>query len=295
MTARQRFGIPGLDELLGGGLKPGALTVIAGSTGAGKTQLGLRWAHEGGAAEGHRGVICDLTSRGDSQHHQGYAAEQFGWPLVEYPLADGVHPDAIWNLDLSLGEYLNPFAKAGRRVTRRDLDDDAWHAWRTDLARVLRGAAAFFYGHFVRGCRRVVIDGIEPTERSGDSIQYEFFEYLLHQLIRKEDTWAARELFREQFRAQEARVAAHHYNVKEIGCLFLYTTPQVLLDDLMAQPLGEGDVLANATTIVQLGRTRVGDRMGRALHVAKHRGSACHEGIVPYRLTARGIEIGEAE
>ncbi len=33
--------------MLGGGLLPGTLTVLAGATGAGKTQLGLRWADLG--------------------------------------------------------------------------------------------------------------------------------------------------------------------------------------------------------------------------------------------------------
>src|SRR4051794_38748097 len=48
---RQGFGIAGLDGLLGGGLIPGTLTVIAGATGAGKTQLGLRWSDAGRAVE----------------------------------------------------------------------------------------------------------------------------------------------------------------------------------------------------------------------------------------------------
>ena len=38
---------PGLDELLGGGLLPGTLTVVVGSTGIGKTQLGLQFAQAG--------------------------------------------------------------------------------------------------------------------------------------------------------------------------------------------------------------------------------------------------------
>ena len=53
-TARQEFGIEGLDRMLGGGLLPGTLTVLAGATGAGKTQLGLRWADQGRLAEGRR-------------------------------------------------------------------------------------------------------------------------------------------------------------------------------------------------------------------------------------------------
>src|SRR3954454_19812068 len=62
-TRRQIFGIDALDQLLGGGLMPGTLTVLAGATGAGKTQLGLRWADAGLKADGRRGVVCDLTSR----------------------------------------------------------------------------------------------------------------------------------------------------------------------------------------------------------------------------------------
>ena len=290
-TARQRFGIEGLDRLLGGGLLPGTLTVLAGATGVGKTQLGLRWADAGLMAEGHRGIVCDLTSRGDAQNHAEYARAQFGWDLHAH--ATDAPPDLaeIWDFSRHLGEYLHPFAKAGRRVTRRDLEPDEWHAWKSDLARVLRASAAWFYAQFVRGSRRVVVDGIEPTERFSESIQFEFFEYLYHQVLRKDDDWAAREVFRELFRANEPRVLAHRYDSRAIGCLYLYTTPHVLLDDLMAQPIGEGDIFANANTIVLMGRTRHEGRMGRSLYVAKHRGSACGDEIAPYRLTDRGLEF----
>lgn len=291
---RQSFGLEALDRHLGGGLLPGTLTVIAGATGAGKTQLGLRWADAGLAEEGRRGVICDLTSRGDAQNHREYARAQFGWEPVPYPADGPPDPASVWDFDRPLGDYFHPFGRAGRRVTRRDLEPDDWHAWKTDLARTLRVAAAYFYGHFVRGTRRVVVDGIEPSERMGESIQFEFFEYLYHHLLRKEDEWAARELFREQFRANHDRVMAHRYDHASIGCLYLYTTPHVLLDDLMAQPIGEGDVFTNANTILLMGRTKQAGRMGRALYVAKHRGSYCGDEVLPYRLTGRGPEVGEA-
>ena len=79
----------------------------------------------------------------------------------------------------------------------------------TDLARILRASVRYFYTHFVRGVRRVVVDGIEPTERFSESIQFEFFEYLYHHVLRREDEWAARELFRERYRATEAELQTY--------------------------------------------------------------------------------------
>ncbi len=292
-SGRQSFGIARLDQHLGGGLLPGTLTVLAGATGAGKTQLGLRWAETGHREEGRRGLICDLTSRGDSQNHAGYARQQFGWELRDYPLPTGAALDleGVWDLSRPIGEYYHPFARSGRRVTRRDLEPDAWHEWKTDLARTLRHSVAFFYRHFIRGSRRVVIDGIEPTERFAESIQFEFFEYLYQHILRKEDEWAARELFREAFRSNAGRVSAHRYDRAAIGCLYLYTTPHVFLDDLIAQPIGEGDIFSNANTIILMGRTRQEGRVGRALYVAKHRGSPCGDEILPYRIGEQGIEF----
>jgi len=289
--ARLQFGIPALDEALAGGLRPGTLTVLAGATGAGKTQLGLRWANEGANAEGRRGVLCDLTSRGDAQNHADYARDQFGWQIQPFAADLPTIGRGVWDESRVVGDYFHPFHRAGRRVTRRDLEPDAWHEWKSELARVLRVSVDFFYSNFVRGTRRVVVDGIEPTERFSESIQFEFFEYLYHHILRKEDEWAARELFRERYRAEEPNVFAHRYDYQSIGCMYLYTTPHVMLDDLMSQPIGEGDVFSNANTIILMGRIREGTKMGRGLYVAKHRGSRCREEIIPYRLTDHGVEI----
>src|SRR3954469_14662125 len=78
---RLSTGVTGLDELLGGGLIPGTLTVVVGATGIGKTQLGLQFASAGAAQEIHRGVIFDCSSRGDSQNHAEYARRMFDWQM----------------------------------------------------------------------------------------------------------------------------------------------------------------------------------------------------------------------
>jgi len=40
-----------------------------------------------------------------------------------------------------------------------------------------------------------------------------------------------------------------------------------------------------------MGKVRDGLKMRRALHVAKHRGSACSDGIVPFEITERGLTL----
>jgi RecA/RadA recombinase len=290
-TLRHAFGIERLDDVLGGGLLPGTLTVIAGATGIGKTQLGLHWAEAGKSGEGRRGVICDLTSRGDPQNHPAYASRLFGWSLDDYSLSGTPDFAGVWDFARPIGDYLHPIDRMGRRVTRGDLSADEWHEWKAELARILRGAGGFFYQHFARGTRRAIFDGIEPAGRFSDSIQLEFFEYIYNHVLRKDDDWAAREWFREQFRANEPEVVKHRYDHRGIGCLCLYTTPKVMLDELLTEPISEGDVFANANTIILMGRTRQHGRIGRALAVAKHRGSACGDEVLAYRITEGGLEF----
>jgi len=294
-THRIQTGIPALDDALGGGLIPGTLTVVAGATGIGKTQLGLQFAHHGVAQEGEPGIIFDMTTRGDSQNQDDYARRLFDWELSCQPPGDQVHPSEVWNRESARRDYLHIFARNGRRVTRGDLEFDDWKVWKLELLKKLQMCIRFFYGNFVQGVRRCVIDGVEPTVKASDSFQFDTFDYVYHQILRKEDDWVARDLFREQFRANSAEVDKHRYNHAEIACLLLYTTHDVMLDDMLVRPIDSGDVFANANTIIYMGKTREANRMGRALHVAKHRGSACDDAIIPFEVTERGISIGPAD
>ncbi len=289
--SRLSTGVPGLDDLLGGGLLPGRLTVVVGATGIGKTQLGLQFAHAGQSQEGHRGIIFDMTARGDSQSQAEYAQRLFGWKLTPADSNGRANLNDFFNPRNKRGDYLHVFDRRGKRVTRHDLDFDEWHEWRAELAARLNATIAFFYGNFVHGVRRAVIDGVEPVGRASDSIQLELFDYVYHQILRKDAEWVARDLFREHFREHAENAAQLRYDHEKIGCLLLYTSAETMLDELIRRPLDEGDVLANASTIIQLGKVREGSEMRRALHVAKHRGSEASGQIVPFEIAERGLRL----
>jgi KaiC/GvpD/RAD55 family RecA-like ATPase len=291
--SRISTGISKLDTLLGGGLLPGTLTVVAGATGIGKTQLGVQFAHAGEAQEKQRGIFFDLTARGDTQSHADYAQRMFEWQLKAANPQQRPNLAKFFDISGQIGNYLHVFDRSGRRVTRGDLDFDGWQAWQGEINARLGTTIGFFYGNFTRGVRRVVIDGIEPSNRPSDSIQLELFEYIYHQILRKDPEWVARDLFREHYRENAATVAQHLYDPTKIACVLLYTSHEIMLEDLISRPLAEGDLLANANTLIYMGKIRDGNRIARALHIPKHRGSACSEEIVHYRITDRGIEIDE--
>ena len=286
---RLETGIARLDDLLGGGLIPGTLTVVAGATGIGKTQLGLQFAHHGLGQENETGILFDMTSRGDSQNHHDYARRLFGWELRESSSAEKHDPATVWQRDAARRDYMHIFHQSGRRVTKDDMQFDDWRQWKIELAKKIDRAIHFFYGNFIHGARRCVIDGIEPTDKASDSFQLQMFEYIYHQILHKEADWVARDLFRVEFRAQSQTVAKHVYNHRNIACMLLCTTHEVMLDDLLQRPIESGDLLSNANTIILMGKVREGSRMGRALHVAKHRGSACDDAIVPIEITNSGL------
>lgn len=291
MSNSDRFstGIPALDQMLGGGLIPGTLTVVMGATGIGKTQLGLQFANAGLSQEGERGILFDMTSRGDAQNHDDYARRMCGWSLKHRPLDVNSTPEDVWDRDRIRADYFHVFERTGRRVTRSDLDQEQWAEWRAELNKKLDQAIAYFYGNFAHGVRRTVIDGVEPVDRASDSFQFQLFDYIYHQILHKDHDWVARDLFRVNFRANEQAVAEHAYHHQQLATMLMYTSHEVRLDDLIERPIESGDELCNANTIIQMGKIRDGNRMRRALHIAKHRGSAADDRLVPFEINDTGL------
>ncbi len=290
---RYSTGVSGLDACLGGGLLSGTLTAIVGASGIGKTQLGLQFANAGLSQEGRRGVLFDMSARIDPQSHAPYAERMFDWQIAEHA-HDRFDAAAAFASDRPVGDYLHVFERSGRRVTQQEMGFDAWHDWQAELNARLENTIDFFYSNFTRGARRVVVDGIEPADRPSESIQFELFEYIYHQVLRKEADWVARDLFRQSFRAQQAAIEANRYDAGQVSGMLLITAHETLLDDLIERPLVDGDPLATANTLIYMGKIREGNKFARGLFIAKHRGSACSDEILRYAIDDAGLRLLES-
>lgn len=64
ITGRVKIGIPGLDQMMGGGLIPGSITAIVGTYGTGKTTFALQFLWEG-ISQGEPGIYISLEESED--------------------------------------------------------------------------------------------------------------------------------------------------------------------------------------------------------------------------------------
>jgi RecA/RadA recombinase len=295
VASRVSTGLSRLDDMLGGGLLPGTLTVVYGATGIGKTHLGLTFADHGHTADGARGVVLDMNGRGDSQQHDEYAARLFRWSLTEWrhtvtPMAEPYPPPAAM-----AAYYSNALRWVGRvrdfQVSTPDGSAEFDWNWKASYNHALYTVRPFLYFHFAAGTRRVVVDGVEPMDSPADSIQFWMFDELYRKTIHRDAETLGMEICLPVWKHREF-IDAHRYDHASITTLLLVTTEETRLEDLLARKVATGDIGATANTILVLGSERVGSRLARMLCVIKHRGSAMSDEIVEYRVGARGLELG---
>ena len=107
--SRTSTGIPGLDDILGGGLTPQRLYLVEGSPGAGKTTLGLQFLLDG-VARGESGMYVTLSETTDELLAVG---RSHGWDLgaleiVELAGDEDLDPDSQQSVfhpsEIELGE-----------------------------------------------------------------------------------------------------------------------------------------------------------------------------------------------
>lgn len=104
-------GIAALDQMLAGGLWPGAATLVAGPSGSGKTMLGLHFVH-GGVRQGEPGVIATL------QEHPTQLRRMLrgvGWP-EQHDLVTVLYRSPV---DIYIDEWVHSLLEVVERAGAR--------------------------------------------------------------------------------------------------------------------------------------------------------------------------------
>lgn len=103
-------GVPGLDTVLGGGLRPGHLYFLEGEPGTGKTTLALQFVLEGA----RRGERCLFISLAESAEEIRIVADAHGWSLEGVEVRDltevehGMRPTTLFELsEVELGARMD--------------------------------------------------------------------------------------------------------------------------------------------------------------------------------------------
>jgi circadian clock protein KaiC len=121
--AKARTGVPGLDEILEGGLAAGRLFLLEGSPGSGKTTMALSFLLEG-AKRGERGLYVTLS---ETEQELRAGAESHGWRLDDtISIFEVVPPESLldadqqqsllYSSDLELGETTKAIFEAVERT-----------------------------------------------------------------------------------------------------------------------------------------------------------------------------------
>jgi hypothetical protein len=98
-------------------------------------------------------------------------------------------------------------------------------------------------------------------------------------------------VFRGTWLEVKDAVAAHPYDREKLAAVFLQTTREVGLLDLISAETQEDDLTTNATTVVLLGRVVEGARVRRAAFVLKNRGRQCLDEMTFFDITDSGLRL----
>ncbi len=139
-TRREKFGIPVLDEMLSGGVYPGTAMMIAGSTGSGKSLLGLQFLLEGIRA-GENGLIVNLEETVEQIVRN---AKVLGFDLA--PLIDQGHLEIVTidPAELDLNQHIGFVIDRARAISAQRVLIDSVSAYEAVAQNPLQYKDALF-------------------------------------------------------------------------------------------------------------------------------------------------------
>ena len=174
---RASTGVPGLDDVLGGGLPLNHLYLVEGNPGSGKTTLGLQFLREG-VARGEKGLYVTLSETAEELHT---VAASHGWTLegvelFELVSDEGLAAEAEQSIlhpsEIELGETVHGVMAAVDRLQPERVVFDSLSEMRLlaqNPLRYRRQVLALKRFFAERGCTVMLLD--DRTSMNSDSEQ----------------------------------------------------------------------------------------------------------------------------
>jgi len=114
LKTRVKTGIPGLDDILHGGLRPGHIYLIDGTPGAGKTTLSMQFLMAGAAA----GETTLYVTLSETESELRRSAASHRWSLDGISIREYIPTDALLNKDAGLTMFRTSEVELGETLTR---------------------------------------------------------------------------------------------------------------------------------------------------------------------------------
>ncbi|OUM01993.1 ATPase domain-containing protein [Variovorax sp. JS1663] len=220
-----RMGVPGLDDVLGGGLTAHRLYLLEGAPGAGKTTVAMQYLREG-AAQGESVLYVTLSETADEL--RGVAASH-GWSLdgIEVremlPAQDALAPDDQYTMfhpsEVELGETTLRMLADVERIKPSRVVFDSLSELRLLAGGSLRyrrqilALKQFFTG---RLCTVLLLDDLTATDQD---LQVQSIAHAVIRLEQLHPDYGAsrRRVVVTKYRGQEFRGGYHDYKIVRGG------------------------------------------------------------------------------
>jgi circadian clock protein KaiC len=165
--ARAPLGVPGLDEMLHGGLIAGSIALVRGAPGTGKTTIGMQFLHAGVRVHNEAGLLITFEQFPHTLYRDGLA---YGWNLRDMEQAGMLRvvftsPQVLMT---SLQSPLSPINSAIRDMGIRRAVIDSVTQFQTLTSDPVELRA--HYNHLINGLRREGITSLLISEDSGSDL-----------------------------------------------------------------------------------------------------------------------------
>src|SRR5690606_34330767 len=224
--AKARVGVPGLDDVLGGGLAPGHVFLLEGNPGTGKTTIALQFLLEGIQA-GDKGLYITLSET-EAELRSGAASH--GWVIGDgievfeltppETLLDPDHQQSLlYSSDLELGETTKLIFEAFERIKPERVVLDSLSEIRLlaqSSLRYRRQILALKHYFARRGTTVLLLDDL--TSEASDRTVHSVVHGVIHLEEMSPEYGAERRRLRVcKYRGQRFRGGYHDFTIKTGG------------------------------------------------------------------------------